>query len=106
PPERAHLVSLNPLAEQGGRRRVRQWHPQRLLLDQRLRLLVQPAAHALVVGGAPGADQLVQAVVAEPCEVGPRLDRRTGKLRAEEVVRVTVVACPTHEQQVMLAGLG
>ncbi len=106
PPERAHLVPLHPLAQQRGCSRVGQRQPEGLLVDQRLRLLVQTAAHALVVGGASGADQLVQAVVAKAREVGPRLYRRAGKLRAKEVVRVAVVACPTHEQQVMLASLG
>lgn len=61
PPERAHLVALDGFARQGKRRRVRQGQPQGLLLDLRLGLLVQLAAHPLFAGGLAGADQLVQA---------------------------------------------
>ncbi|MCY1176275.1 hypothetical protein D9M73_165410 [compost metagenome] len=77
-----------------------------MLLDLRLGLFVEFATHTLLTGGLAGADQLVQVLIAVAGEVGAGLDRRAGKLRREEVVRVAVVTGPAHEQQVMLTGLG
>ena len=83
-----------------------QRQPQRLLLDDLLRLLIEAAAFGLVVAGFAIGDQLVQRLVAITREVEAGLDRRAGELRGKEIVRVAVVAGPAHEQQVVLAGLG
>ena len=70
PAERAHLVALDVFAGQGKRGWVCKRQPQCLLLDLRLGLLVQLAAHTLFAGGLAGADQLVQRWVAVAGEVG------------------------------------
>ncbi|KOS76046.1 hypothetical protein DM47_2390 [Burkholderia mallei] len=105
PPERAHAIAgdVRPGDRRGGR--IAEGNPQRLVVDDLLRGLVQLRALGLIGGFLCVGDQLVELRIAIAREVQARLHRVATELRREDVVRIAVVAGEAHEQQIVLAEL-
>lgn len=69
--ERTDLIPLYVFSRQRGSRWVRQWQPERLLLNLRLGFQVKRAALCLIAAGLAIAYKFIQAFIAITGEVSP-----------------------------------